>query len=185
MVSAKTIVGRILGTLHWWVCVGYWIAFFYAAFTYRSPFRVINAVVKALWLPTNDAVLNFLIAALVVIVGLFLVPGILLVGFWVFVAAMAVGFVAWLVGLLISLARVSLTGVIVASIIAAFAVFWIMRWLWGFARPYLGRVTETLFGVFFDWWVYPLWLHWKERRLMGKTETKKAELAQEYQKLQV
>jgi hypothetical protein len=171
------------------MCVGVWVLFFYLGFgVYRNPDLAMHAVLE--WISgltslTHDPVLNFLIGAVLVIVGLCLSIGVIVVGLWLLVGGMALGVLATILAGLASLSQVSTTGAIVALLVVGTALFFLLRWIGRRIKPFLLRAAEPLFGIFFEWWIQPLWLRRKGRRLMGKIEASKEALAVGYQKLQL
>jgi hypothetical protein len=192
LATLKRILGRWFSALYLWVCVGLWAAYFYFGFfVYGDPARLMDALVNGIsrrWPPTNDPVLNFLIGALAIIVALIFLPGFLLVGVYLIVV-LVIGGIIVLIGAavvegLISLARLSLTGAIVAAIIAAFPLVWLIRRVAAPIGRLLRPVGDALFGIFFDWWLYPLWSRLKERRLIADMDKKRAKYETALQALQ-
>ena len=153
-----------------------------------DPGRALTVIVESVWSLTsltNDPILNFLIGAVVVIVGLCVAVGVLVVGFWLMIAAMALGLLAAIIGGLYSLSQVSITGAVIATLVAGTAMFFLVRRLGPRVKPYLMRALEPLFGVFIEWWIRPLLLRRKENKLMRKMKSSKETLVVEYQKLQL
>src|SRR5581483_9934825 len=129
----------------------------------------------------TDPVLRVIIFILLGAVALLFVRGILLTGFWLIVIALVVGIGSSLIGLfitvLVMLAKVSITGTIVAAVVGAAALYftlralgrWILPKVWRFAEP----VVEVLYGIFCDWWLAPVLRRRKERRMMDELEKKR------------
>jgi TIR domain len=168
--AVRTNLVRILGTLYWWICIGLWVGYFYLGLSLGGPDKAVNAVAAAilnLWPPTSDPVFNFLAAAIASIVGLILVPGFLLVGFYLIAIVMVIGIGAWLIGVLFALARISLTGAVVAGTIGVLLTSWIVRRIGPSVRPYLDRIGGTLSRTLIGGNLHSPSLRWKGRGLMA------------------
>ena len=174
-------------TLYWWACVGVWVGYFYLSYMLGGPDRALNAVAGVIshsWASTNDPVLNILVGLLSSVVALILVPGFLVIGFYLIVAVLALALAVYLVEGLIWLAD-SVQREPLSRHHRRASCFLDHEVDLAACQAVSGRIAEALFGVFFDWWVHPLWLQWKGKRLMGKSQAKKAELVREYQNLQI
>lgn len=172
--------------LYYTICVFVWITYLGFAPLYRAGVihitpKDLQEIAIGFFSSFHDPVLRVLVYILVGALALALVPGFLIVGFWLVVITLAISITASLLMLfvwgLILLAKVSMTGTIVAAVVGGMVLYFVLRaigrWLlppvWRFAKP----VVEALYGIFCDWWVTPLLRRRKERRIMNELERKR------------
>jgi hypothetical protein len=168
-------MGKILAALYYMTCLVFWGLFLSAPFRFGREFTdVFRSWIRDLPPPTADPVLNFLIYAVFVIIGICLVPGIIGVGLYLIGITLALAFFFGLfVQPLIALARVSITGAIVAGIIGVLPVVWLFRkYRVPIARAFW-RIAEPVYGIFFDWWLTPLLRRRKEQRMVDDLNKKR------------
>ncbi len=109
----------------YWAIVGFFtILFFYFIFQDKNPWKGMMGVVSPLWSPTSDPVPNFLIDAILLILGI-------AIGIGVFVAALALMIALLALYLALSflkwLASVSVTGAILSATIVIGSIILIVR----------------------------------------------------------
>ncbi|MCL5061642.1 MAG: hypothetical protein M0Z70_06615 [Nitrospiraceae bacterium] len=93
----------VLGWLYFGVCIFLTLLWAYLSFKIYGgdPAKAADGVINSIWSPTNDPVLNFLINAVIVIVGLAIAPGILVV---IFCFAIVI-FAIWAIVIIIQLLK--------------------------------------------------------------------------------
>jgi hypothetical protein len=153
-----SIGSRVLTVLYWGICVGVWGVF-------GTKPRLIAAL-SGIGSLTSDATLNFLIVASAIIIGLCLVPGILMVGLYLLGAAIVLEILGSFFQFLVGIARVSEAGAVVAGIIGTMPLIWAGRRFKAPIGRALWRVAEPIYGIFFDWWITPIFLRRKEKKIM-------------------
>jgi hypothetical protein len=168
------------------ICVLIWAAYLgFEPLNYAGVIHLtvadLAAVATEFFASFSDPVLRVIVYILVGALAVALVPGFIVVGFWLLVIALSIGIFSSLIALfvtvLVMLAKVSVTGTIVAAVIGGVVLFFTLRalgrWLlphaWRFAKP----VVETLYGIFLDWWLTPLLRRRKERRIVNELENKR------------
>lgn len=141
---------QVVAAIYAWLCIALWSIYIYGCIEYRDPGKSINHIINGLSQLchlTADSVFNFIIATLLVLISVALVPGFLMVGFYLLVTALVLGLSAALVAALasglISLARISATGTVVAVVIGILAV-WALPKLIQKAAPW---TTDKVRGV--------------------------------------
>ncbi len=171
-------VGNVLGVLYYATCLVFWGVFISAPFRFGREFNdVFMSWIRDLPPPTVDPVLNFLIYAVFIIIGICLVPGIIGVGLYLIGIALALAFFFGLfVQPLMALGRVSITGAIVASIIGVLPVVWLFRKYRVPIGRAFWRIAEPVYGIFFDWWLTPLLRRRKEKRMVDDLNKKRSEV---------
>lgn len=165
----KTIsAGTIIQPLYFLSCIGFWAFAFIAHSVYGRDFKdLITNWFVALPPPTGDPVLNFIIYAIFVVAGICLIWGIIVVGLYLAGIALALAFfLALFVEPLIALSKVSLTGAILAGIIGSLPVVWLVRKYRVQITSVFWRVAEPVYGIFFDWWLTPILMRGKEKKIM-------------------
>jgi hypothetical protein len=171
-------VGKVLGALYYAAALVFWGLFISAPFRFGREFTdVFTSWLRDLPPPTTDPVLNFLIYAFFIIIGICLVPGIIGVGLYLIGIALALAFFFGLfVQPLMALSRMSITGAIVAGIVGLLPILWLLRKY----RIPIGRgfwrIAEPVYGIFFDWWLTPVLRRRKEKRMVDDLNKKRSEV---------
>ena len=145
----------------------------------------LKAIFDSLWNATigsiADPALRVLIYIVLGAVVIILIPGVFGAAIWLCIVLLGltvfVEIIQVLVTAIIALARVSVTGAIVAAVLSAgllcilFRLFQAYAWsyVWRFLRP----VAEALYGIFLDWWLTPLLRRRKEKRIMDEVRGKR------------
>jgi hypothetical protein len=151
----KRIATELLGALYWWTCITFWIAYFTEIVIHRSApdegaLEVLNIWGGALlfhWHLAADPVLNFLLDAVLSVIALALVPGIFVVGFYIIATTIVLALLALITVGLLALAKASLTGTIVAAVVAIGIIYLAAHYARELGGP-LRPVGSALFGVF-------------------------------------
>jgi hypothetical protein len=152
----KEMAAKALAALYWWTCIAFWAACFVEIFLHRSApdqgvLKVLGIWAGALlfaWHPTGDAVLNFLLDAVLCVIALALVPGIFVVGFYLVIACILMAMIGLLVSGLVALWKVSLTGAIISTAVCVVLITLLARRLPAKLGDALRPVGNALFGVF-------------------------------------
>lgn len=122
---------------------------------------------------TGDPVANFLIDAVLVVIGIALLPGVVGVMLYFLGGLLALAFLVFGVQLLIELGRVSTVGAVVAVAIAGIPIAWFIRKNRAGIAKAFWRVAGPIYGLFFDWWLTPLLRRRKEQRMIDDLKKKR------------
>lgn len=151
--AGQVCLGRFLGAIYWWLCIGFWIVYLVGSFESGGPDRFTTNVISGLASIThltNDPVLNFIIIAVLVVLGLALAPGAVLVGLYLMVGLIAlaipISLLSFLIAGIFALGQISVTGTIVAITLGALLI-WIMLLLIRKAAPWMGSQARRSLSV--------------------------------------
>lgn len=118
--------GSVLAWLYCGSIILFWLLFLYDGFTGRNPGATFIGIIRPFWSPTNDPVLNFLIDAVIVVLGLAIGVGILVTGFFLLIVLLVLSLSIWFLSWL---ASISITGAILSASIVIGTIILIVRHL--------------------------------------------------------
>lgn len=136
----------------------------------------------------TDPVLSWLIFIIGLLAALCLVPGVLIVILIAFAIVFVLSAIALFFVMLWKLALMSPTGFVLAIILVGFTLIGAVRWLrssrFGLKlEGWLRLAFDTVFGIFFEWWLTPILLRRKEKRIMDDVKQKRERYEQAAMKL--
>jgi hypothetical protein len=178
------------------LCTSLWLGYFAVVFLNAVHIiHVTDADVKGftrIWDGITDPVLKAIVMVLLGVIALILIPGFIVVGLWLLGMTLAVsltlGVLSALVAGIIALARISVTGAIVAATLSGGLGYLLFRLVRKYAWPPLRRLirpaVDVIYGIFFDWWLTPLLLRRKEYRRMDDLRKKREQSDEVIAKLQ-
>lgn len=173
----------LLRAFYWTFCVGCWALLLLGR--WPAIVRYFLSVVSS----KTDPVLSWLIFIGGLLTALCLLPGVFAVS--LFFAAIAAGVLVVVVYLIVivKLSAMSPTGFVLAAILAIVPPFLGVRLWLRYVRlrlkikRLLQRVTDAVFGIFFEWWLTPILLRRKEKRIMDDVKQKRERYEEAVMKL--
>jgi hypothetical protein len=155
--------------------IGYFtVVFLNAAGVVHITDNDLKRFVSRLWDSITDPVLKAIIGIVLGAVALVLVPGFIGTGIWLGIFTLGVTLTLMLLWALLTglfaLAKISVTGAVVAAAISACLVYvgfrLFRKYAWPYVWKFIGPVAEAIYGMFFDWWLTPILKRRKEERIM-------------------